>query len=128
MNAFRICYDNGGILIRGKLIEQSPLGPVFYFCNKYQGAGIRFIRDPSKLVEDSENAITAFYKRTYPHGTMLKVIAMPDDPRPIPKGTVGIVISVDDIGTLHCNFDNGRHLGLVPGVDKFLKIDSTVYF
>jgi hypothetical protein len=26
---------------------------------------------------------------------------------------------VDDMGTVHCDFDNGRHLGLVPGEDSF---------
>ena len=26
---------------------------------------------------------------------------------------------VDDIGTVHCDFDNGRRLGLVPGEDSF---------
>jgi len=26
---------------------------------------------------------------------------------------------VDDIGTLHCTFDNGRTLGVVPGEDGF---------
>ena len=40
---------------------------------------------------------------------------MGDDPRPIDPGTKGTVIHVDDIGTVHCSFDNGRQLGLVPG-------------
>ena len=26
---------------------------------------------------------------------------------------------VDDIGTVHCNFDNGRRLGLIEGEDDF---------
>ena len=26
---------------------------------------------------------------------------------------------VDDIGTVHCNFDNGRRLGLIDGEDDF---------
>jgi hypothetical protein len=26
---------------------------------------------------------------------------------------------VDDIGTLHCTFDNGRTLGVIPGEDSF---------
>ena len=26
---------------------------------------------------------------------------------------------MDDIGTLHCIFDNGRTLGVIPGVDDF---------
>ncbi len=29
---------------------------------------------------------------------------------------------VDDIGTLHCEFDNGRSLGICPEVDSFHKI------
>ena len=31
----------------------------------------------------------------------------------------GRVDHVDDIGTLHCIFDNGRTLGVIPGVDDF---------
>ena len=30
-----------------------------------------------------------------------------------------MVDHVDDIGTLHCVFDNGRMLGVLPGVDDF---------
>lgn len=26
---------------------------------------------------------------------------------------------MDDIGTVHCIFDNGRTLGVIPGVDDF---------
>ena len=26
---------------------------------------------------------------------------------------------MDDIGTVHCVFDNGRTLGIIPGVDDF---------
>ena len=29
---------------------------------------------------------------------------------------------MDDIGTLHCDFDNGRSLGVVPGEDSFRKL------
>ena len=47
---------------------------------------------------------------------------MCNDPRPIDPGTKGTVIHVDDIGTVHCSFDNGRQLGLVPGEDSFHKI------
>lgn len=31
---------------------------------------------------------------------------------------------VDDAGTLHCKFDNGRMLGVIPDVDQFHKIDQ----
>ena len=58
-------------------------------------------------------------KDTYQPGTRIMLDFMGDDPRPIPPGTKGTVRTVDDIGTVHCDFDNGRHLGLVPGEDTF---------
>lgn len=62
------------------------------------------------------------YKELYPKGTRIEVIEMVDDPRPIPSGTKGTVNHVDDMGTIHCTFDNGRRLGLIPDVDEFKKI------
>ena len=44
---------------------------------------------------------------------------MGNDPNPVESGTRGTVRAVDDIGTLHCDFDNGRSLGVVPGEDSF---------
>ena len=61
-------------------------------------------------------------KRRYPEGTRIVLDRMGDDPRPIPPGTKGTVIHVDDIGTVHCSFDNGRQLGLVSGEDSFHKL------
>lgn len=55
----------------------------------------------------------------YPPGTRIQLDSMSDDPRPIPAGTKGTVRLVDDMGTLHCDFDNGRHLGICPEVDSF---------
>jgi hypothetical protein len=62
------------------------------------------------------------YKEMYPKGTRVELIEMGDDPRPIPSGTKGTVDVVDDMGTVHCTFDNGRRLGLIPNVDEFKKI------
>lgn len=31
---------------------------------------------------------------------------------------------MDDAGALHCKFDNGRTLGVIPDVDKFHKIQD----
>ena len=31
----------------------------------------------------------------------------------------GTAIGVDDIGTIHMKWDNGRGLGLIPGEDNF---------
>ena len=58
-------------------------------------------------------------KQRYPEGTRICVDSMGDDPRPIESGTKGTVIWVDEIGTVHCNFDNGRRLGLIVGEDSF---------
>ena len=57
-------------------------------------------------------------KDTYLPGTRIMLDCMGDDPR-IPPGTKGTVRHVDDMGTVHCDFDNGRHMGLIPGADAF---------
>lgn len=62
------------------------------------------------------------YKELYPEGTRVELIQMGDDPRPIEPGTRGTVDYVDSMGTIHCTFDNGRCLGLIPGEDQFRKI------
>ena len=58
-------------------------------------------------------------KEAYKPGTRIQLDFMGDDPRPIPPGTKGTVKVVDDIGTVHCNFDNGRYLGLISSEDAF---------
>ena len=64
----------------------------------------------------------ASVKRRFPEGTRIVLDFMSDDPHPVEAGTKGTVLHVDDIGTIHCLFDNGRQLGLVPGEDYFHKI------
>lgn len=65
----------------------------------------------------SESYVNAI-KAQYPIGTRIVVYSM-EDPRPIPYGTQGTVRHVDDIGTIHVDWDNGRRLGIVPGEDSF---------
>ena len=59
------------------------------------------------------------YKEIYPPGTRIMLLGMRNDPNPVKSGTRGTVKLVDDIGTLHCDFDNGRSLGVIPGEDSF---------
>lgn len=59
------------------------------------------------------------YKSMYPKGTRIRLISMGSDPRPIESGTKGTVDHVDDLGTIHCTFDNGRRLGIIPTEDSF---------
>ena len=66
-----------------------------------------------------------YYKKSFPPGTRIMLDAMYDDPRPIEPGTKGTVEFVDDAGTIHTPFDNGRNLGICPEVDRFHKIEQT---
>jgi ABC-type branched-subunit amino acid transport system substrate-binding protein len=51
-------------------------------------------------------------------GKRVELIYMNDDQAPEP-GTKGIIRLVDDMGTLHVQWDNGSHLGLIPEEDKY---------
>lgn len=64
------------------------------------------------------------YKQDYPKGTRVLLLSMGNDPRPVEDNTRGTVMAVDDIGTVHCKFDNGRQLGLIPGEDSFRKLSQ----
>lgn len=55
----------------------------------------------------------------YPAGTRIRLNHMDDPFAPVPEGMTGTVDYVDDAGTIHMNWDNGRTLGLVHGVDNF---------
>lgn len=61
----------------------------------------------------------ATLRQKYPHGTMLRLIRMVDDPNPIKPGTVGEVDYIDDAGDIHMIWRNGRTLSLIDGVDDF---------
>lgn len=58
-------------------------------------------------------------KKKYKKGTRVVLHSMSDDPNPIPKGTKGTVEFVDDIGGIFVNWDNGRKLSLIVGIDSF---------
>ncbi len=71
---------------------------------------------------EAERHFAQRMKDGYPPGTRILLLQMGDDPHPIEAGTRGTVVAVDDIGTLHCHFDNGRQLGIVPREDAFRKL------
>ena len=62
------------------------------------------------------------YKEAYPPGTRVLLLHMGNDPLPVEANMRGTVKFVDDIGTVHCAFDNGRSLGMCPGEDFFRKL------
>ena len=47
-----------------------------------------------------------------------------DDPQAPPIGTLGTVIGVDAIGTIHVDWDNGCGLGVAYGEDDCRRIDG----
>ena len=63
------------------------------------------------------------YKEMYPKGTRIELINM-EDVQAVPSGTKGTVVCVDDMGTIHMKWDNGRTLGLIPEEDSFRKIEE----
>lgn len=60
-------------------------------------------------------------KSSYPKGTRVKLIQM-EDPYPVPVGTLGTVVGVDDIGSLLVKWDNGSQLNVLFGVDSVQKV------
>ena len=58
-------------------------------------------------------------RQRYTEGTRICLDRMNDDPFPVESGTLGKVDHVDVIGPVHCVFDNGRTLGVIPDVDDF---------
>ena len=54
-------------------------------------------------------------------GTTVELVRM-DDPQAPSPGTCGKVMCVDDMGTVHVNWDTGSSLGAVYGADEILPV------
>lgn len=57
-------------------------------------------------------------RKNYPTGTRVELVRMNDPYTKLKKGETGTVISVDDVGTIHVNWDSGLCLGIVYGEDS----------
>lgn len=56
-------------------------------------------------------------KEAYPKGARVELITMKDPYRKLASGEQGTVTGVDDIGTIHVNWDCGSSLGIAYGED-----------
>ena len=58
-------------------------------------------------------------RKQYPVGTKIQLISMRNEKYPILPGTIGEVIHIDDMGSIHMKWQNGSSLALIPEVDSF---------
>ena len=61
-------------------------------------------------------------KKEYPPGTRVELVKMNDPYTKLKPGDRGTVSSVDDIGTVHVDWDCGSGLGVAYGVDRIIKL------
>ena len=60
-------------------------------------------------------------RRQFPAGTRVELLEMLDPQAP-PVGTIGTVIAVDDVATIHIAWSTGSTLGAAYGADRVRKI------
>lgn len=65
--------------------------------------------------------IIEYLRDTFPSGCRVMLDQMEDRQAP-PVGTLGTVVHVDDIGTIHVKWDTGSSLGVVYGEDQCHKV------
>lgn len=58
----------------------------------------------------------------FPIGSRVMMVYSADPLAPIDDGTEGVVSFVDDIGTIHINWDNGSRSGVILGENVIEKI------
>lgn len=73
---------------------------------------------------EAERRFAQRMKDNYPPGTRIMLLSMDDPYAPVPKGTKGTVVHVDDAAQIHMKWDNGRTLAIVPGEDSFRKLTA----
>ena len=61
-------------------------------------------------------------RKSFPRGSRVELLQM-DDPQAPPPGTLGKVVAVDDIATIHVAWSTGSGLGVAWGQDSCRRVD-----
>lgn len=61
-------------------------------------------------------------RRQYPAGCRVELVSMNDPYARLKPGDRGTVVAVDDIGTVHIDWDNGSGLGAAYGEDVIRRL------
>ena len=70
--------------------------------------------------------ISQLFKKKEQHpyvGHRVKCIIMVDEPYPVPSETMGTIVHVGG-DVINVKWDNGRNIGLIMGVDKYVIYDK----
>ncbi len=65
-------------------------------------------------------------REQYPMGVAVELVSMDDDQAP-PKGTRGVVLHVDILGTVHILWETGSTLGIVAPVDEVCIVENGMH-
>lgn len=71
----------------------------------------------AEWVLPAEEIVDIISKR-YPVGTRIRLLEMVDDPYPVPAGTEGTVMGVDNEASLLVEWDNGQSLNVIHLIDR----------
>jgi hypothetical protein len=52
-------------------------------------------------------------------GMRIRMLSMNDEEHPVDQGLEGTITHIDGLGTIHVRWDDGRALGVIPGLDEY---------
>ena len=89
-----------------------------FITGELPGKTIQERKGEDRTCSDRPLRELAWLREHYRPGVRVKLMHMDDPYRPdLKAGTLGTVIAVDDIGTIHVAWDGGSSLGVVYGAD-----------
>jgi hypothetical protein len=69
----------------------------------------------------------SYYRQHYPAGAAVELISTDMPHRDMPAGLMGIILKVSEDCRVHCIWENGNSLALIPGFDEFRAVNEREY-